>query len=184
LLLMTVDGDLATLDAAATAVAEAAVGAGLIELRTAATADEAERLWLARKALSPALRRLAPKKVNEDVAVPVSQLPALIDGVGALAQRHGLRIVCFGHAGNGNIHVNLLANPDNSAQLAAIEACLADLFRLVLDLGGTLSGEHGVGIDKRRFVAWQIDAPTLELMRQIKRVFDPAGILNPGKTIP
>ena len=116
--------------------------------------------------------------------MPVTRLPELIRGVGALSRQHGIRIVCFGHAGNGNIHVNLLANPDDPAQMAAIEACLHAVFRLVLDLEGTLSGEHGVGIDKRAFVAWEIDAPTLSVMHAVKRAFDPAGILNPGKALP
>ncbi|MGB0210811.1 FAD-binding oxidoreductase, partial [Algiphilus sp.] len=149
-------------------------------------ADEhaADDIWAARKALSPALRGLAPKKVNEDVAVPVSRLAELVAGLRELSARHGLMIVNFGHAGNGNIHVNILADPDDAAQMRAIDACLAEVFALVLALGGTLSGEHGVGVAKRAFVAQEIDAGTLERMQAIKRLFDPAGILNPGKTLP
>ncbi len=184
LLLIEVDGSHTAIAQIAEAVGAAAAGDGLIELRAARSIAEAEDLWTARRALSPALRTLAPKKVNEDVAVPVSRLPELIRGVAALSREHGLRIVCFGHAGNGNIHVNLLANPDDPAQMRAIEACLHAVFRLVLSLEGTLSGEHGVGIDKRDYVAWEIDAPTLSLMHDIKRVFDPAGVLNPGKALP
>lgn len=184
LLLIECDGSHAAIEQVVAAVSAAAAGDGLIDLQAARNAAEAENLWAARKALSPALRSLAPKKVNEDVAVPVSRLPELIRGVGALSQRHGIRIVCFGHAGNGNIHVNLLANPDDPAQMVAIEACLHEVFRLVLSLEGTLSGEHGVGIDKRDFVAWEIDAPTLSMMHAVKRAFDPAGILNPGKALP
>ena len=184
LLLIECDGSHAGIAAVVEAISTAAAGDGLIDLRAARSEAEAEDLWAARKALSPALRKLAPKKVNEDVAVPVSRLPALIRGVAALSKLHGIRIVCFGHAGNGNIHVNLLANPDDPAQMTAIEACLHAVFRLVLSLEGTLSGEHGVGIDKRAFVAWEIDAPTLSMMHAVKRVFDPAGILNPGKALP
>lgn len=184
LLLIECDGSHAGIAAVVAAVSAAASGDGLIDLRAARSEAEAEDLWAARKALSPALRSLAPKKVNEDVAVPVSRLPELIRGVAALSQQHGIRIVCFGHAGNGNIHVNLLANPDDPAQMVAIEACLHAVFRLVLSLEGTLSGEHGVGIDKRAFVAWEIDAATLSMMHAVKRAFDPAGILNPGKALP
>ncbi|MDP3293380.1 MAG: FAD-linked oxidase C-terminal domain-containing protein [Nevskia sp.] len=184
LLLIECDGSHAGIAAVVAAVSAAANGDGLIDLRAAQSEAEAEDLWAARKALSPALRSLAPKKVNEDVAVPVSRLPELIRGVAALSKQHGIRIVCFGHAGNGNIHVNLLANPDDPAQILAIEACLHAVFRLVLSLEGTLSGEHGVGIDKRAFVAWEIDAPTLSMMQAVKRTFDPAGILNPGKALP
>ena len=184
LLLIECDGSHDGIAAVVAAISAAAAGAGLIDLRAARSEAEAEDLWAARKALSPALRKLAPKKVNEDVAVPVTRLPELIRGVGALSKQHGIRIVCFGHAGNGNIHVNLLANPDDPAQMAAIEACLHAVFRLVLSLEGTLSGEHGVGIDKRAFVAWEIDAPTLSMMQAVKQAFDPAGILNPGKALP
>lgn len=184
LLLIECDGSVTAIDSVVERVAAAAAGEGLVDLRAAASEAEAEDLWAARKALSPALRKLAPKKVNEDVAVPVSRLPALIRGVAELSRRHGIRIVCFGHAGNGNIHVNLLADPDDPAQMAVIEPCLHAVFRLVLDLEGTLSGEHGVGIDKRAFVAWEIDAPTLSMMDAVRRAFDPAGILNPGKALP
>ena len=184
LLLIEADGEDDTLAAAVRAIEAAARGPGLIELRAATDAVEAETLWACRKALSPCLRQLAPKKVNEDVAVPVSCLPALIDGVQALSRQHALKIVCFGHAGNGNIHVNLLANPDDPAQLRRIEACLQAVFRLVLSLRGTLSGEHGVGVDKRDYVGWEVAADTLALMRAIKAQFDPHGILNPGKALP
>ncbi len=184
LLLIDVDGATADIARVQRAVADAASGRGLLELRAAKDAAEAEALWAARKALSPALRSLAPKKVNEDVVVPVSRLPELVAGIGEISKRNQLLIVCFGHAGNGNIHVNLLADPDDPAQMRAIERSLHEVFRLVLSLQGTLSGEHGVGIDKRDFVGWEIDVATLALMRDIKRVFDPHGILNPGKTLP
>ncbi len=184
LLLIECDGSHAGIAAVVAAISAAASGDGLLDLRAARSEAEAEDLWAARKALSPALRSLAPKKVNEDVAVPVTRLPELVRGVAALSKQYGIRIVCFGHAGNGNIHVNLLANPDDPAQMAVIEPCLHAVFRLVLGLEGTLSGEHGVGIDKRAYVAWEIEAPTLDMMQAVKRTFDPAGILNPGKAIP
>ncbi|MCK4587222.1 MAG: FAD-binding oxidoreductase, partial [Gammaproteobacteria bacterium] len=90
----------------------------------------------------------------------------------------------FGHAGNGNIHVNLLVNPDDPEQLTRSKSCLEDVFSLVISLGGTLSGEHGIGLVKRDFVAQEIGATSLSLMRQIKAIFDPLNILNPGKTLP
>lgn len=184
LLLIDVDGEEPGLTADAEAIARAAGVEGLLELRVAASDAEREDLWAARKALSPSLRKLAPRKINEDVVVPVTRLPELVAGLGALSRRHGIRIVSFGHAGNGNLHVNLLADPLDAAQMVAIEACLHEVFRLVLNLEGTLSGEHGVGFEKRAYVGWEVDAPALNLMREIKRVFDPDGILNPGKTLP
>ncbi|MES2682735.1 MAG: FAD-linked oxidase C-terminal domain-containing protein [Pseudomonadota bacterium] len=184
LLLIEADGDADSLPAAVSAMELAASGEGLVELKSAQNSTEAETLWACRKALSPSLRQLAPKKVNEDVAVPVTCLAELMDGIEKLAAKHALLIVCFGHAGNGNVHVNILANPDDPAVAARIEPCLRDVFRLVLSLQGTISGEHGVGIDKRDYVAWEIPAETLAFMHAIKRQFDPSGILNPGKAIP
>ena len=184
LLLIEVDGDAATIAHAVDAVSASARGDGLIALHAAEDEAASAAIWACRKALSPALRKLAPKKVNEDVAVPVSRLPDLIGGLRELAKKHAIRIVNFGHAGNGNLHVNLLADPDDAKQMAAIEQCLHDAFRLVLSLEGTISGEHGVGLEKRDYVGWEVAAETLALMRDLKKVFDPKGILNPGKTLP
>ncbi|HKJ09967.1 MAG TPA: FAD-linked oxidase C-terminal domain-containing protein, partial [Gammaproteobacteria bacterium] len=183
MLMIEVDGPHACIDEAAEAVADAA-RAGAVEVRTAATDAEVKALWATRKALSPALRNVAPKKINEDVVVPVSRMPALIGGLEALSREFGITIVNFGHAGNGNIHVNLLVDPDDPAQMANADKCLDRVFALVLELGGTLSGEHGIGLVKRDFVDREIDPVTLDLMRAIKAQFDPNGILNPGKAIP
>ncbi len=184
MLMIEVDGDESQLDHAEAAVSRAAEGEGLVSLDSARTAEETRALWEARKALSPALRRIAPKKINEDVVVPVSRMAELIGGLDELSREYGITIVNFGHAGNGNIHVNLLADPDDAAQMARIEDCLQAVFRLVLKLRGTLSGEHGIGLEKRAFLGLEIEAPTLELMRRIKQQFDPEGILNPGKVFP
>lgn len=184
LLLIEVDGSAEGVHACADAVAAAARGPGLVELARADDPASVARLWAARKALSPALRSLAPKKINEDVVVPVSRLPELVDGLRAIAARSGIPIVTFGHAGNGNVHVNLLYRPEDPAQAAAAPGALSAVFDLVLALEGTLSGEHGIGIDKRDFMPRAIDAPTLAAMRAVKRAFDPDGILNPGKLLP
>ncbi|HRQ66020.1 MAG TPA: FAD-linked oxidase C-terminal domain-containing protein [Xanthomonadaceae bacterium] len=181
LLMIEVDGRHDALGDAAAAVSKAAEGQGLIEL---AASDDLDTLWQARRRLSPALRTLAPGKINEDVVVPVSRLPALIAGLEALSTRHGIPIVNFGHAGNGNIHVNLLHQPDDPRHAEAAPRCLAEVFELVLELGGTLSGEHGIGIDKRDFLARALDAECLALLHGVKAVFDPDGILNPGKLLP
>ncbi len=184
LLLVEVDGTTRHIDDDTGAVLAAARVDGLAEARQARTGDEAAQLWAARKALSPALRRVAPDKINEDVVVPVSALPRLVAGLEAIAARRGIAIVNFGHAGNGNLHVNLLYDAADSRQRAAAHAALDDVFALVLDLDGTLSGEHGVGIVKRDHVIRELDPEALALMHQLKAVFDPAGILNPGKTLP
>ena len=184
MLLIEVDGAPAQLDDAAAAVSAAAQGPGCVECRAARDDKEAQALWTSRKALSPALRKIAPRKINEDVVVPVSRMAEFISRLDGLSKRYDVPIVNFGHAGNGNIHVNLLVDPDDQLQMQNAEPCLQDVFRTVLDMKGTLSGEHGVGLEKRPFMALEFDAPTLELMRRIKRDFDPNGILNPGKLLP
>jgi D-lactate dehydrogenase len=184
LLMIEVDGHQAFLDHAVAAIEATARVPGLVEIRSAADQQEIDALWKTRKALSPALRKAAPKKINEDVAVPVSAIPDLIEGLERLSRESGIQIVNFGHAGNGNIHVNLLLDPDQPTQAANAPDCLSAVFDLVLGLGGTLSGEHGVGLVKRDFVAREIDAGSLRLMRAIQRDFDPNAILNPGKGLP
>jgi D-lactate dehydrogenase len=184
LLMIEVDGSAAAVESDAGTLAAAAAVEGLVSLESAESPESAERLWRTRKALSPALRNVAPKKINEDVVVPVSRIPDLVEGLERLATEHAVRIVNFGHAGNGNIHVNLLVNPDDAAELARADRCLDATFDLVLRLGGTLSGEHGIGLVKRDFVGREIDPVTLRLMRDVKRQFDPNGILNPGKSLP
>lgn len=182
LLIVEVDGEANTLADAADAIARAARGVGLLDLRVATNAGEVESLWAARKALSPALRTLAPNKINEDVVVPVSRLPALIDALRQISTKYQIPIVGFGHAGNGSIHVNLLPRDDVERERAA--DALADVFDTVIALDGTLSGEHGIGLAKRAFLNGALDPVALELMHRIKMQFDPDGILNPGKLLP
>ncbi len=184
MLMIEVDGLNAGLNEAVEKVSEAARNSGLIKLQTAATRAEIQALWNTRKALSPALRNVAPRKINEDIVVPVSSLPALTRGLQQLSKQHNIPIVNFGHAGNGNLHTNLLLDPDDPQQMQAAEQCLDAVIDLVLTLNGTISGEHGIGIVKREFVRREIDETTLTLMRQIKQQFDPNGILNTGKTLP
>ncbi|MET0027717.1 MAG: FAD-linked oxidase C-terminal domain-containing protein [Candidatus Thiodiazotropha sp.] len=184
LLMIEVDGAEHCIDHEASAVAEAARVADLLDIHTAENDAEIERLWKTRKALSPALRNIAPKKINEDVVVPVSRIPDLIGFLDKLSRDTGITIVNFGHAGNGNIHVNLLLDPDDPKQLSAGEVCLKSLFEQVLKLGGTLSGEHGIGVVKRAFVDQEIDPVAMNLMRAIKERFDPHQILNPGVFFP
>jgi D-lactate dehydrogenase len=182
MLLIEVDGEPATLDTVVDAVSTAARGDGLEELKVARNAEETRALWAARKALSPAQRTISPNKINEDVVVPVSRLPELVDGIRQLSAKHDVLIVTFGHAGNGNLHVNLLPRDDTERERAL--ACLPALFALVIELEGTLSGEHGIGLVKREFMPLALSPSTLGLMRNIKSAFDPDGILNPGKLLP
>ncbi len=184
MLMIEVDGEFKTIENSLNKVAEAAKVDGLVSLEVANTEEKAQALWKIRKALSPALKKVAPKKINEDVVVPVSNIPKLIEGLNQLSEQFKIKIVNFGHAGNGNIHVNLLINPDDKDEMERAEKCLDKVFDLVLGLKGTLSGEHGIGYEKKKFVPREINPDTLEIMKKIKAVFDPNDILNPGKVFP
>ncbi len=181
MLMIEVDGSKNDTPDALSAILAACRTGGLIH---ANQVNDTAALWKARKALSPLLREIAPKKINEDVVVPVNTLPQFLHALTQLSTQHHLHNVNFGHAGNGNIHVNLLINPDDTEEVKRAERCLDEIFDLVIKLRGTLSGEHGVGSEKRAFVTKEIDHTTLDLMKSIKHLFDPNNILNPGKLFP
>ena len=184
LLLIEVDGNRENIKQATKQIEAAAATEQLLEIRAARSGDESAELWKIRKALAPALREIAPGKINEDVVVPVTRLPELIEGLEQLSIRFQLTIVNFGHAGNGNIHTNILYDPQNEAENRRAEECLEAVFDLVIELQGTLSGEHGVGLVKRDHIGREIGSDAMDLMRAIKKQFDPRGILNPGKVFP
>jgi D-lactate dehydrogenase len=184
LLMIEADGEAAVLDAAVAALTAAAQGPGCLEVTAAPDEAAREQLWAARKALSPALRTIAPGKINEDVVVPVSRIPELVAAVRATAETQSLPILCFGHAGNGNLHVNILYDPADADQVARADAALEAVFDAVIALDGQVSGEHGIGLAKRELLARALSPPALALMRAIKAQFDPDGILNPGKVLP
>jgi len=184
MLMIEVDGHAQTIQQDSDIIFAACKVNGHIETELAQTKKEAAALWKTRKALSPSLRKIAPKKINEDVVVPVSNIPALINGLDDLAKKHSIKIVNFGHAGNGNIHVNLLVNPDDKNEMQAAHNCLNDVFDLVLNLNGSLSGEHGVGMEKREYISKELSYTEINLMHEIKHVFDKNHILNPKKTLP
>ncbi|HRO64259.1 FAD-linked oxidase C-terminal domain-containing protein [Thermomonas sp.] len=184
MLLIEADGSVDTLPDSLAALGAAAEGVGLLDMDVALDGAARARLWAARRALSPALRTIAPGKLNEDVVVPVSRIPDLVAGVEALAAESALTIVSFGHAGNGNLHINILYHPDDADETARAQAALPRIFDLALALGGALSGEHGIGLSKRDFMAGAFDPATLATMRAVKAAFDPDGILNPGKLLP
>jgi D-lactate dehydrogenase len=183
LLMIEADGEQATLDHAVAALTRAAHGPGLIALDAAPDEAAREALWAARRSLSPALRTLAEGKINEDVVVPVSRIPELVRAVGAVARDLALPILCFGHAGNGNLHVNILYDPDDAGQRTRAATALEHVFDAVIALEGQVSGEHGIGLAKRELLARALPPATLALMRAVKAQFDPEGLLNPGKLL-
>jgi glycolate oxidase len=142
-----------------------------------------ERLWKTRRVCSPALREAYRFKQSEDTVVPPSSIPEMLRRVEAIGVRHRLETATFGHAGDGNLHINVLTHEDHNdpAVAARIHDALGEVFRATLDLGGTLSGEHGIGIAKARYMAWEQSAEVIDWQKRLKRLWDPAGLLNPGK---
>jgi glycolate oxidase len=154
------------------------------DVRVAGSAAERDTLWQARRAVSPALARIRPNKLGEDIVVPRGSVPAMIDAIREIAERHALPIPVFGHAGDGNLHPNILFDLRDADEVHRVELAARDIFRAALGLGGTLSGEHGIGSLKREFMEEAQGATAIGLSRAIKAAFDPHNLLNPGKLFP
>lgn len=163
--------------------------AGLLESRAiqverATAATDRERLWRLRRAVSPSLIRLASGRIHEDVAVPRGKIGALAEAVETIAKEKGLEVPVYGHAGDGNLHVVVLFDAANAAQAKAAEKASQDVFRAAIGMGGTITGEHGIGCAKREFLTWQLRERVIGLSRDVKKQLDPLGVFNPGKVLP
>ncbi len=146
--------------------------------------NEAQRreVWETRKFLSVNLKALHPRKLSEDIAVPRSRIPDMVKATREIGARHGFLVATYGHAGDGNLHANVLF--DREEERPRVEAAVADILRAAVDMGGTITGEHGVGLAKRDFLEYEQGRELVALQRRVKEVFDPLGILNPGKIFP
>ncbi|MBM4299909.1 MAG: FAD-binding protein [Deltaproteobacteria bacterium] len=184
LLLIAVDGHPKDVEDRATRMARFCREQGASPVLRAKTGDEAERLWKARKVISPALLKVKPHKVSEDVAVPLGAIPALITALQEISRRRGLIIPSYGHAGDGNIHVNVLYDPQVPGERESVNLALEDIFTVVRELSGTLSGEHGIGLTKAPYLGIELSEAVIALQRRIKQAFDPHNIMNPGKIFP
>jgi glycolate oxidase len=181
LLLVSVDGSLEEVERASGLVESILQEGGGYDLLHARTREEEDRLWDVRRALSPAIKKYGTLKFNEDVVVPRSRVPELVERVEEIGRRHHTFVVNFGHAGDGNIHVNFMCDRDDPQAVRRARLCVRETFALAVELGGTISGEHGIGYVKAPYLGMAVTDTTIETMKRIKRALDPLGILNPGK---
>jgi glycolate oxidase len=184
MLLLEVDGVPAAVADEAARVETACREAGATELLRARDEAERQELWRVRRELSRSLKMITPLKYNHDVVVPKGRIPELFALVRRIADDFGLRIPCFGHAGDGNIHVNIMVDPKDEAEIARAHEAERVLFGGVVALEGSISGEHGIGFAKAPFIGLELTPDAIALMKRVKQAFDPQGILNPGKIFP
>ncbi|HEV2802919.1 MAG TPA: FAD-linked oxidase C-terminal domain-containing protein [Pyrinomonadaceae bacterium] len=181
LLLVSVDGHQSEVERDALICEGVVRDGGGFDVMRSETREEEERLWDVRRAISPALKKFGTMKFNEDVVVPRSRVPELVARVEEIGRRHDTFVVNFGHAGDGNIHVNFMCDRDDPEAMRRARAAVRDTFAFSVELGGTISGEHGIGYVKAPYLDMALGAATIDAMKNIKRALDPNGILNPGK---
>ncbi|MDI6807514.1 MAG: FAD-linked oxidase C-terminal domain-containing protein [Candidatus Eisenbacteria bacterium] len=182
LMLVEVDGPEDEVRSGSSAVEEI-LRSSATYVRRAEEKGERDKLWKLRKSISPSLARIGPTKINEDVCVPRTKIPELASAVDKMIKKYGLKIFLFGHAGDGNIHVNIMTDRRNLDEMKRVEEAVRVLFDTTLSLGGTLSGEHGIGLTKKEFLKDEVGEYGMMAFRKVKDAFDPAGMLNPGKLL-
>jgi glycolate oxidase len=183
LLLIEVDGHPVVVEEDAAKIEAICRGLGAQEIRVAGDAEERDKVWAARRAALSALAKLKPTVVLEDATVPRSKIPAMIQALEEISRRFELPIGTFGHAGDGNLHPTILTDRRNKQEWIRVEAAVEEIFHRALELGGTLSGEHGIGLAKSHFLEKETGRATILYSRRLKKALDPKNILNPGKII-
>jgi len=183
-LLIEVDGDRDLIEKQASRIHELIQPLGLVQFRAARDNAESEELWRVRRLVSPSLRDINPTKYNEDIVVPRSKVPDVIRTIEKIQQKYDIPIVNFGHAGDGNIHVNIMIDRDVPGMEEKAQAAIREVFQAALDLNGTMSGEHGVGLSKAPYIELELSPQQIAAMKAVKHALDPGNILNPGKMFP
>jgi glycolate oxidase len=185
ILLFGTDGNYETIVNEETiAIGEIARANGARDVTLASNAADAEKLWAARRAISPSLARRRPNKLGEDIAVPRSAIPQMVQRIREIAAKYQLEIPLFGHIGDGNLHPNILCDKRNREEMVRVTGAAREIFEAAVALGGTLSGEHGIGLLKKQFLELDLGPDVIGLMRRIKDAIDPNGLMNPGKIFP
>jgi glycolate oxidase len=183
ILLIELDGHPSTIKKEAGKLIDICQGLGA-EIKMAEDEAARNQLWTSRRSISPALYQIRPTKINEDIVVPRNKVTEMLKRLKKLSEESGITIVNFGHAGDGNIHVNIMVDKADKEEYAKGLGLVEHIFRDTLSLGGTISGEHGVGLTKAGYIGMELSKKELEIMQAIKKVFDPKNILNPGKIFP
>lgn len=180
-LIIEVDGDSDVIEKQAGRIMDIINPLGVLDTRIASTFAESEEIWEVRRKVSPSLRKVNPDKFNEDIVVPRSKIPEMISTLEGLSEKFGVPIVNFGHAGDGNIHVNVMVDLAEKGMQEKVDQVMKEIFSAAVALEGSISGEHGIGISKMDYLGMEVDDATIGYMRRIKKAFDPNNILNPGK---
>jgi len=181
MLLIEVDGQQGAVDAEAGIVMKVCNSNNALSCKKAASAEERDEIWAARRAALSSLARVKPSTILEDATIPRSRIVDMVQEVNRIAEKYGLRIGTFGHAGDGNIHPTILTDLRDAEEEKKVEGAIEDIFRAAVEMGGTLSGEHGIGISKAKYLRMEISRESYEIMKRVKQAFDPDNILNPGK---
>jgi glycolate oxidase len=184
LLIIEVDGDREALDSQTQRILALIKAFGAVDTRIAATHQESEEIWQVRRNVSPSLRKINPDKFNEDIVVPRSKVPDMIRALERISKESRVPIINFGHAGDGNIHVNVMVDLKEEGMEATAHKVMTKIFQTTTALGGSISGEHGIGISKAPYLSLELDQATISAMRAIKTALDPNNIMNPGKIFP
>ncbi|MDD9149462.1 MULTISPECIES: glycolate oxidase subunit GlcD [unclassified Sporolactobacillus] len=181
ILLIVQDGPQEIVDRDIKKIAEICRSEQAVDVQLAASAEQAEKLATARRSALSALARLKPTTILEDATVPRSEIATMVRAIAEIAEKYKVRISTFGHAGDGNLHPTCLTDSRNKEEMQRVESAFAEIFEKAIELGGTLTGEHGIGMTKAPYLKWKIGEAGLEVMRGIKQAIDPKNIMNPGK---
>lgn len=181
ILIIEVDGDQQVLDAQAEQILTVIKPFNVLDTRIASTDEESEEIWKVRRIVSPSLRQVNPDKFNEDIVVPRSKVPDMIRALESISRQYNVPIVNFGHAGDGNIHVNVMVDLREEGMESTVATVMEEIFKAAVHLKGSISGEHGIGTSKAKYMSMELNRETIEYMQRIKTALDPLNILNPGK---